>query len=657
VQYLSDLVRLLQPSPGRVEFAARLALICALTVCVAEVYQTPEPALTAYVAFFLNRADRTLSLIMSLALVLVFTFVLGLIFLAAMVVLDDPMYRVIAIAVLSFCFLFLASASKLRPIGATVALIAGYGLDVLGRVQMGEAGTRALLYVWLFVGIPAGVSIVVNLLLAPSPRRLLERAIAERLELCAEMLHAPGETVRRRFEESLGEGPGEIEEWLKLAAAEKSSPPADIAALRQAAGSTLVLLSAIDVMDRNPEGSLPEATRESAARTLQQMAAILRARGYPTEIAWQAPDNEHPLSPLAAQILADIEDALNRFAEPPAAEPPVADAHMNPKEEAKEGGGFFLPDAFTNPEHVYYAVKTTAAALFCYMLYSLLDWKGIHTCFITCYIVSLDTAAESVEKLTLRIVGALLGAAAGLGALIFLMPSLTSIGALMIVVFLGGLASAYVAAGGPRIAYAGFQIAFAFFLCVVQGASPGFDMTIARDRVIGILLGNLVSYLVLANVWPLSVTKRIDPAIAALLRRLGAMTTTVNAAARRALAAQSRSALAAVEVDIDLARYEPSGIRPSPDWLAARRGTARDIAALESPLLLAGSQHTAASAHVAHRLEKLADGVAAADFAAITPGEPPQTERSKLPLFEMIDAWLDRLEEGLARQPVQKSDG
>ena len=41
--------------------------------------------------------------------------------------------------------------------------------------------------------------------------------------------------------------------------------------------------------------------------------------------------------------------------------------------------------------------------MFCYLVYSLLDWPGIHTCLITVYIVSLGTTAETIEKLTLRI--------------------------------------------------------------------------------------------------------------------------------------------------------------------------------------------------------------------------------------------------------------
>ncbi len=102
---------------------------------------------------------------------MVITVVIGLVFGAALLVLDEPMWRVIVIALISYALLFLASASKLRPIGATLALVTGYALDMLGSVQFGEEVTRALLYAWLFVGIPAAVSVVVNLLIAPPPAR------------------------------------------------------------------------------------------------------------------------------------------------------------------------------------------------------------------------------------------------------------------------------------------------------------------------------------------------------------------------------------------------------------------------------------------------------------------------------------------------------
>jgi multidrug resistance protein MdtO len=73
-----------------------------------------------------------------------------------------------------------------------------------------------------------------------------------------------------------------------------------------------------------------------------------------------------------------------------------------------------------------------------------------------------------VEKLALRIGGCLVDAAAGLAAIVWLMPGLDLIDQLMAVVFVATIASGWVAAGGPRISYAGFQIAFAFFICLIQ---------------------------------------------------------------------------------------------------------------------------------------------------------------------------------------------
>jgi multidrug resistance protein MdtO len=642
--YIADFMRLLAPQPGRVEFASRLALICALTVLVAEIYQTPEPALTAYIVFFLNRDSRTLSLILCVVLVLLITVIIGTVILVARMVLDDPMWRVISMALISFGLLFLTSASKLRPLGSTIALIIGYALDELGLIPVGELGTRALLYAWLFVGIPAGVSIVVNFLLAPSPRRLAERAIALRLNLAAAMLRTPDPTVREHFRECLREGGHEISEWLGLADREKTSPPGDIAALKQATGSTMVLLSALDVIDRNPEATLPIGLREYLAATLDDMAAILKGGGYPTEIAWNPPEGDAPLSPLAAAVVGDIEDAIVHFAQPANLAAPAGQQPKKAAIDTKKKEGFFSEDAFTNPEHVHYAVKTTGAAMFCYVLYSQLDWSGIHTCFITCYIVALSTTAESVEKLALRISGALIGAAVGLGALVFVLPSLTSIGALMIVIFLGAFASAYLAVGSPRISYIGFQMAFAFFLSVVQGPSPAFDMSTARDRVFGILIGNLVSYLVLTNLWPVTVGKRIDPAIATLLQKLSAMMTAATATARRALASEAQSALAAIETDIELAGYEPTSVGPDPAWLAGRDQFAEDIGALEGALLLSAEREPATSRSIAGRLQALADRFIVTETPPSGHCEDQQRGWSALPLFHIVDSGLLRLE-------------
>jgi multidrug resistance protein MdtO len=380
------------------------------------------------------------------------------------------------------------------------------------------------------------------------------------------------------------------------------------------------------------------------------------------------------LSPEGAAILAEINEALVHFATQPSPEqlsltPPPApesQSQSQPQSSAqpeKRAGGFFAADAFTNPVHVQYALKTTGAAMFCYVVYSLLDWPGIHASLITCYIVSLGTAAETVEKLRLRIFGCLIGAAAGLAAIVFLMPGVTSIGGLLAIVFLAALASGWVAGGSPRIAYAGFQIAFAFFLCVIQGSGPAFDLVVARDRVVGILLGNLVVYLTFTTLWPVSVASRIDPAIAFLLRSLSAMVAAANRSGRYLLAGEIRAALGALGQDLELARLEPARVRPKQHWLDARLRAKRLVTALQGSLLLGARLDPAFSSETTARLDRLADDAqlqaeSAGDNEA--PAEPrPQVglAGSTSPIRERIRADLDDLERILVHRSGQEEHG
>jgi multidrug resistance protein MdtO len=623
---------LLAPFPGRLEFAARLALICALTTLVTEIYQTPDPALTVYLAFFLIKPDRVTSIILSLVLLVVITVTLLFVLLAAIAVIDQPMWRVAAMTIISFGLMFLAAASKLRPIAPIVALIAIYALDLLGTIQIGEIATRALLYVWLFVGIPAGVSIVVNLLLGPAPRRLAERALAHRLCLAAAMLRGPEDTIRREFRATLREGISEILTWLKLAGMEKTSAPADLEALRQAATSTMRIMLLTDMADHWSVNALGPEAGGYVAEKLDGMAAILKHGSYPIDIELAAP-HAVPETSVGSALFAELRASLIQFA----VAPPPSSGISAPK---KPRDGFLFSDAFSNPDYVRYALKTTGAAMFCYILYSLLNWPTIHTCLITCYIVALGTAAETVEKLSLRILGCILGAAAGIAAIVFLVPDLTSIGSLMIVVFLAALASAWVAAGDERIAYAGFQIAFAFFLCVIQGAGPSFDMVTARDRVIGILLGNVVVYLTFTIFWPVSIANRIDPAIVALLRKFSAMLTASGRTTALA-ASEAQAALGALERDLDLSAYEPASTRPAQEWLGRRQSAADDMAALASAFFLTASQDPNLSRDMARRLGRLADGIGGAKRTDDDEPRPTTPSASgALPVTE-LRGWIE----------------
>jgi len=191
--------------------------------------------------------------------------------------------------------------------------------------------------------------------------------------------------------------------------------------------------------------------------------------------------------------------ALNLLFLPDAPGPP---AHL-PKPK-----GFFVSDAFTNPAHVHFALKVTFAAMFCYIFYEAIDWSGIHTALITCTFIALESTEATLYKGTLRIAGCVIGGALALFSIVFLMPHMETIASLVVLVACVAAIAGWVATGSERISYAGLQLAFAFFYSVFQGYAPDTDLDNVRNRVVGILLGLIVTGLVFQYVWPERASQR-----------------------------------------------------------------------------------------------------------------------------------------------------
>ena len=333
----SELARLIfRPTPGRMEFALRLGAICAATTLAGEMYRMPpDLALAVYVVFFLNAPDRTRSVILSVAMTIVLTLCLLIILAVALRVMDHPTWKVLSIAILSVVLLFLGTATVIGELAGTITLIVGYGLDTLSRLPVGDLATRALLYAWLLVGMPAQVSILLNLMLAPSPRALVQRHLAAGLRCAAKLLTDPDGATRRCVRESLRRDVQEIPKLLKLAGVERVSPAGDIEALRQAARSTTAVLALAELSDRDADARPPVAILAPFAQTLEAMAAILAEGGYPLEVDAPNPD-VGSLHPRAEAMIAELRAQLGSFATP---SPAAAEASAP----SKARRGFFRP--------------------------------------------------------------------------------------------------------------------------------------------------------------------------------------------------------------------------------------------------------------------------------------------------------------------------
>jgi multidrug resistance protein MdtO len=149
----------------------------------------------------------------------------------------------------------------------------------------------------------------------------------------------------------------------------------------------------------------------------------------------------------------------------------------------------------------------------------------------TCFFVALGSLGETMHKLTLRIAGALIGGLVGGLCIVYVLPEMEDIGQLCLLIFAVSAVSAWVATSSDRLSYAGMQMAFAFFLGVLHDYTPftdfpyAADLTVLRDRVAGILLGNLLMSLVFSVLWPVSAADRARSSVAAALRTLGQLLT------------------------------------------------------------------------------------------------------------------------------------
>ncbi len=183
----------------------------------------------------------------------------------------------------------------------------------------------------------------------------------------------------------------------------------------------------------------------------------------------------------------------------------------------------FVPDAFTNPAHVRFALKVTLAAMFCYVLCCGFDWFGIHTSFITCIFIALESTGATMEKGVLRGVGCLIGGLLALISIVFLIPHMETIASLAVLVACVSAMAGWVATGTERISYAGLQIAMAYFYALFpgfNGFAPSTDLTNVRDRVVGILLGLMVMAFVFHYIWPERAMDRLCDNLRQVLRQL-----------------------------------------------------------------------------------------------------------------------------------------
>jgi multidrug resistance protein MdtO len=508
------------PFPGRRSMTIRLVVATALVIVISLALQIPQVAFSAFFCFFVTKENRVLTLFTGVLMIFGITCATIINLLLYTWTFDYPEVRIPIMATLIFCAMFLSRTFVIGPLGFSVGFFSALMLTVGEAAPNTEILLRNELWLWVAVVYPIALTVFINQLLLPAdPWHALVRGLELRLD-------AADAALRRVIKE--GSAGGQTNQSLLNLATRGSAQMFGLLHFAEMKEPSLQHRHPFLVETISAASHLVNAAASLEFREPQALSAddLLQAKNLLIEIEelrLHLPEQERTLSsrttPLPRPALPQLREvafALESFRDT-MIRGQSDYSSTNPKKAKKP---LFNADAFTNPAHMQFALKVTFAALLCYVFYSALHWPGISTSFVTCCFIALGNTGATIYKSWLRFFGCLAGGLAGYLAIFFLVPHMVSITSLVLLTVAGSALAGWIASGTERISYAGLQFAFAFYLSVFQGLEPEVNLTTVRDRLVGILLGTVVSAVMFRYIWPEHAADQLRAKLAHVLRTI-----------------------------------------------------------------------------------------------------------------------------------------
>jgi multidrug resistance protein MdtO len=540
----------LAPYPGRAALVARMVICATLVMILTMTFRIPYGMHGAVFTLIISRESPRATLKHVRTTVIAFAFSAVYIFIGAQFSLDDPTLRLLWIIGTLF-IAFYAISAMTDYVAAT-----GFGILIAITISLWDMHVPAELKVentlWAFAqtAMACAITLLVELVFSVFRRGDdLRRAIAERLASVGELLNflAADQPVNNTTKKSL----------TRLALTGTSR-------LRQ-----ILRVSAYSLDYREQLGAVV-----SLVGRLVDISANL------TYFSIQSSDNDRKRLRALAQHIANLRDDLLSARIPPriefsgSAEVPLLgemektvalipdvfassnDFSANPTPQSDDSPvRLFARDAVSNSDHVKFGLKGCLAASLCYIIYTSLAWPGISTAVVTCILTALTTVGSSRQKQVLRVAGAIVGGVVvGIGAQVFILPYLDSIGGFTLLFIAVTIVAAWFATSSPRLSYFGVQLALAFFIINLQEFKMQTSLTVARDRVIGILLGLFMMWLVFDQLWSAPAVEEMKKSFITSLRLLGQLSIVPLSRDIRVVIEQTSSLREKINTNLDKVR-------------------------------------------------------------------------------------------------------
>jgi len=479
------------PYPGRVNTVARMTISATLVMIVVVTFRIPNPFLAAFFSILLARENLAATWRGGRVVVLAFVAASLYTVLGMMLFRGYPVTHFFwVIGSLYLVFFVIRTASNYAAAAAFAVPIA-VALPIWDGSLPSEMQVENTLWLVLVIAVGVGVTVGTEALyrifdhsdpLIASVGDLLlpVQQVAEAIA----SLHAPSKAVRDRILQYQMIGTGRLRTMLQRQGLDPTQRAERSALI--SLSDRLVGLAANLMCARTQPGENDVIRLRALSTRLGAIRAELRESGvisaFPRVLEGQ-PSSGFPM-------LQDMERSVGLLNE--VFQPGEIGDHSQDASARHWWRALFRQDAFQNPENLRFAFAGCLSASVCYILYNALDWPGINTSVLTCIVTALSTIGTSLQAQFLRLAGFVAGGLIlGISAQILILPGIDSIFGFAVFFATATAIAAWFATSSPRLSYFGVQIALAFYFVHLQGSEIQTDLTIARDKVIGVLLGIL----------------------------------------------------------------------------------------------------------------------------------------------------------------------
>jgi multidrug resistance protein MdtO len=523
--WLRDFLREeLAPYPGRGALIARMMVAVTIVVILNMTFRIPYGAYGAVYALTISRENPDATLKAVRTILIWFTIGVADVLLGAILFSSEPVLRLAWVLFTLFIMFYALSALS------NYSAAARFGYLVVITIPIWDAHISANLKVentlWAVAGVSLAsvVTAAVELIAARlKPTDDLTDSVAQRLDSVASLLRsllasAPDPRIEQLVIRQSILGTSLMRRDLL-----RSGFAPDYA---ERMGAVIAFVGRLIDIAANfihfPAQSISPADRtriEQLVENLDSMRTDL--------LNHRIPELVHPIAESAAPdsipLLREMERTVSLIAQAFAGSRSLG-AFARHNERAEPPGRIFVPDAFTNRDHIRFAIRGSLAAAVCYLAYNLADWPEISTAVTTCLLTALTTVGSSRQKQALRFSGAIVGGAICIGGQVFILPALDSITGFLLFFLAVSIFAAWFATSGPRLSYFGVQVATTFYLVNLQEFKFQTSLSVAWDRIAGVFIGLLAMWLIFDQLWSVSASTEMRRTFISSLRFLAQLT-------------------------------------------------------------------------------------------------------------------------------------